>query len=197
MNNTIKSIEEMFHKNLEPIVPELENNSTFLPDVSTFGWLTWIILLLVILGIVIFILEKRGYQPLEKLKQFLGTTANLSSQGASEIVNAAGGTATAGLHEIQKITGSGSTPESTSNTESSLSAPNSNSLNQSLHTTTDQQHGENYIADDSSNHGKMGWCFIGEDRGFRSCEYVGVNDQCMSGDIFPTKDVCMNPNLRR
>jgi len=44
--------------------------------------------------------------------------------------------------------------------------------------------------------GKSGWCFIGEDRGIRSCSQVGVNDMCMSGDIFPTQDVCMNPNLR-
>jgi hypothetical protein len=44
--------------------------------------------------------------------------------------------------------------------------------------------------------GKAGWCFIGEDRGIRSCSQVGVNDMCMSGDIFPTQDVCMNPNLR-
>ena len=44
--------------------------------------------------------------------------------------------------------------------------------------------------------GKAGWCFIGEDRGTRSCSQVGVNDMCMSGDIFPSQDVCMNPNLR-
>ena len=44
--------------------------------------------------------------------------------------------------------------------------------------------------------GKTGWCFIGVDRDIRSCVQVGVNDQCMSGDIFPTQDVCVNPNLR-
>ena len=44
--------------------------------------------------------------------------------------------------------------------------------------------------------GKAGWCFIGDDRSTRACAQVGVNDMCMSGDIFPTQDVCMNPNLR-
>lgn len=44
--------------------------------------------------------------------------------------------------------------------------------------------------------GKAGWCFIGDDLGTRNCAEVGVNDVCMSGDIFPTKDVCINPNLR-
>jgi len=43
---------------------------------------------------------------------------------------------------------------------------------------------------------KQGYCYIGEDRGFRSCIEVDKGDICMSGDIFPTKDICINPNLR-
>lgn len=43
---------------------------------------------------------------------------------------------------------------------------------------------------------KQGYCYIGEDRGFRSCIEVGKGDVCMSGDIFPTQDICINPNLR-
>ena len=43
---------------------------------------------------------------------------------------------------------------------------------------------------------KTGFCYIGEDRGFRSCIRVNQGDTCMSGDIFPTKDLCINPNLR-
>ena len=42
----------------------------------------------------------------------------------------------------------------------------------------------------------MGFCYVGEDRGFRSCIKVGKADKCMSGDIFPTQDVCINPSLR-
>lgn len=45
--------------------------------------------------------------------------------------------------------------------------------------------------------GKTGYCFIGEDRGFRNCVSVTDNDQCMSGDIFPTREICINPNLRQ
>ena len=43
---------------------------------------------------------------------------------------------------------------------------------------------------------KAGFCYIGEDRGFRSCIEVGDGDVCMSGDIFPTEAICINPNLR-
>lgn len=48
----------------------------------------------------------------------------------------------------------------------------------------------------SNGSGKAGWCFIGEDRGFRTCSQIGENDKCMSGDIFPSQEICMNPNLR-
>jgi hypothetical protein len=44
--------------------------------------------------------------------------------------------------------------------------------------------------------GKAGWCFIGKDQGFRTCSEIGVNDGCMSGDVFPSQEICMNPSLR-
>jgi hypothetical protein len=58
-----------------------------------------------------------------------------------------------------------------------------------------------YEADDAgssiqSGTNKSGWCYIGEDRGFRSCIEVNKSDNCMSEDIFPSKEVCINPKLR-
>ena len=44
--------------------------------------------------------------------------------------------------------------------------------------------------------GQPGYCYIGEQRGIRSCVEIGINDTCMSGDIFPTNDICINPKLR-
>jgi hypothetical protein len=43
---------------------------------------------------------------------------------------------------------------------------------------------------------KGGYCYIGTDRTFRSCVKVDIGDTCMSNKIFPTKDICVNPNLR-
>ena len=43
---------------------------------------------------------------------------------------------------------------------------------------------------------KGGFCYIGADKGTRSCVSLGINDECMSGQIFPTMDVCVNPSLR-
>ena len=43
---------------------------------------------------------------------------------------------------------------------------------------------------------KSGFCYIGENSGARSCIEVGEGDVCMSGDIFPSQEICINPNLR-
>ena len=47
-----------------------------------------------------------------------------------------------------------------------------------------------------SSSGKAGYCYIGEDRGFRSCIEVKEWDTCMSGEIFPSNAICVNPSLR-
>lgn len=43
---------------------------------------------------------------------------------------------------------------------------------------------------------KSGYCYIGEDRGFRSCIKVGEADNCVSQQIFPSQSICINPKLR-
>ena len=43
---------------------------------------------------------------------------------------------------------------------------------------------------------KSGFCYVGEDRGIRSCVKVDNTQTCMSGDIYPTHDICVNPTLR-
>ena len=62
---------------------------------------------------------------------------------------------------------------------------------------------QDYCADESCSSiqnakpaSKAGWCFIGTDKGFRSCAYVSESDKCMSGEIFPSQQVCVNPSLR-
>lgn len=40
------------------------------------------------------------------------------------------------------------------------------------------------------------FCYVGTDRGNRSCIPVSNANECESGDIFPSHDVCVNPNLR-
>jgi len=153
---------------------------------------------------------------------FVGLTSqvtDVSAEGAKEVINTSASTTTAGLTAVQNITpgGPNSEPsESSAESKTKTTAQDiqttfpkgdvaqANALNKAINSSTaqrQQQNGEDYQADDSSSSiqkgtSKAGFCYIGEDRGFRTCEEVGVNDTCMSGDIFPTRDVCVNPTLR-
>lgn len=43
---------------------------------------------------------------------------------------------------------------------------------------------------------KTGFCYVGEEKGIRTCVYVGKRDTCLSGDVYPSMAVCVNPALR-
>ena len=57
-----------------------------------------------------------------------------------------------------------------------------------------------YMADDASSSiqsiNKSKWCFIGEEKGVRNCLLLNDEQKCMSGDIFPSRDICINPKIR-
>ena len=52
-----------------------------------------------------------------------------------------------------------------------------------------------YDKDQISN--SSGYCYIGEENGQRSCSEIYEGDICMSGDIFPSNELCMYPKLRQ
>lgn len=41
-----------------------------------------------------------------------------------------------------------------------------------------------------------GYCYIGKVNDTRYCSKVDARSKCMSGDIYPTMDICVNPSLR-
>lgn len=42
----------------------------------------------------------------------------------------------------------------------------------------------------------QGYCYIGKINDTRYCAKVSSREQCMSGDIYPSMDICVNPSLR-
>ncbi len=51
---------------------------------------------------------------------------------------------------------------------------------------------------DIQNYGnKKKYCYVGKDRGYRSCIKIDNDDICMSGDVFSSLDLCINPTLRQ
>ena len=42
---------------------------------------------------------------------------------------------------------------------------------------------------------KSQWCLVGEYNGARGCVNVGDQDKCLSGQVFPSQQQCLNPTL--
>jgi hypothetical protein len=43
--------------------------------------------------------------------------------------------------------------------------------------------------------GKQTWCLVGEYQGKRGCIEVNEHDRCLSGQVFPSQKMCLNPTL--
>lgn len=191
---------------------------------SNFDWKMWLIIILVlaVLGLNIFVYLAQGTETLASLfKKFLnyfgivtGDVINVSAEGTRLAVGTTADVIDTGLSKIQELTPQGrelskgmiqgDNLDSEHQTNMNIDISQLNALNKALNTSTAQKQrgGGDYSADDSSSKiqgtsaSKSGWCYIGEEAGYRTCAKVGVNDTCMSGDIFPTHEICVNPNLR-
>ena len=67
--------------------------------------------------------------------------------------------------------------------------------NQDSSSVNEDQSSDSTIQSRRSNK-KSGWCYVGTDRKVRSCIQVNASNKCMSGDIFPSRELCINPSLR-
>lgn len=137
-----------------------------------------------------------------------------AATGAKAGIDIAAGTINSGVDVVQKTAGAvtGATASSSilnsQKTNASVPSENvgeNNQINVALKNATPQSQEtvSSFTADDSGSaiqsnksSSKSGFCYIGEYRGVRSCVQVGENDTCMSGDIFPSQDICVNPSLR-
>lgn len=117
-----------------------------------------------------------GYGIAETAKQ----TIDITAKGTKEIVNVTADTATGGINVL----------------ENTLLKKNNDKDAIPTQVRTPLPDDAGSRTQSSKAKSKAGYCYIGEDRGFRSCIGVGEGDSCMSGDIFPTMEQCINPNLR-
>tara|TARA_Y100000389_G_scaffold204573_1_gene258063 strand:+ start:9651 stop:10334 length:684 start_codon:yes stop_codon:yes gene_type:complete len=207
--------------NQQPVTPistfkgqnEIKQNTTTEKVVKGFNFLSMgkyilIILILAFLGFNIFtalgdatdkttgilgtLLEKIGYGAGETVKQ----TVNTVARGAKLGVNVAAGSVDDAVDLIEKGVGVKNVKfnridNKNISTEKAIKNAQKNKSN--LNTAPEP---DDAMSSTQKSQNKAGYCYIGEDRGFRSCIKVGEGDKCMSGEIFPSQDICINPNLR-
>jgi len=200
--------------------------SGFFTGIENINITTWLIIIFILafLGFNIFVYLAKGTQDITSFFQPLvnqifkiiasvtGQTVNVSAEGAKTVVSGTANTINTGLSSVQNIATPNSVTPNSTTTNSNLKGQPINqkqidimqqtSLNRALNSSQSQQQQQqqqDYQANEatSSVHGgKSGWCYVGEERGYRTCAQVGVNDTCMSGDIFPSQEICVNPSLR-
>jgi hypothetical protein len=175
-----------------------EQTGSFL---SSVPWYAWLALVLVVAFVVfnIFIYLTKGFDDIsnfytlimEKISNFFGVSSSNNTQQTSSNPNPVGST------QGENV----STTTQTNDTAQKTTLYNALNSSQQQAITSNEK--SEYTADDShstiqqtKSANKAGWCYIGEDRGFRSCIKVNEGDNCMSGNIFPSEDICVNPSLR-
>jgi hypothetical protein len=211
----IRSITEIVPDDFPTLTPlsdgQSKSASSWFPN---FSWQTWIIIILILafLGINVFAYLAKGTQetvsifeqifgPILKLfgltaltttKQAIETTATGAKAGIDIVEDTAIGaidTITPGQTASSSLPSQEAGSNSQKWKQDSLEKALNNS-NQNLEVMPDDSRSSIQTT------GKSGWCYIGEEQGVRVCSEVGVNDTCMSGDVFPSQAICMNPKLR-
>ena len=223
MDNT-NNLSSAILQSSEPSFPSMSTASTsssfssssssngFLDSLKEINSTTWIIIILILafLGFNIFVYLAKGTQDISNffgpvMQKIFGTTVGVTSQtidvaaeGTKAVV---GGTATVvntGLSAVQDITPNNaqSSVKSEPISQKQINQYDNNSLNKALNTSKQMEQKDSEQDYEPHEAQSSGWCYIGEERGYRTCAQVGVDDKCMSGDIFPSQEICMNPSLR-
>jgi len=190
-------------------------SGSFLDKFRNMSLTTWLLIIFVLafLGINVFVYLAKGTQDITSFFKplvdkiaglFGGVTAQIvdvSAEGAKSVLDVADQSLTA-VQDITPGSNSNNNPELVKKTIPQPDIMQATSLNKALNSSKHTgQNNNDYEADESSSNiqngaPKAGWCYIGEDRGFRSCAKVGAQDKCMSGNIFPSHEICVNPSLR-
>jgi len=207
MENISKEIEESIQKSSIPIQQQevaSSSSSTASSSSGTFlgiHWTIWIIILIVSFFLFALILSL-----------FVSKMKDLRTQYSSffdmlDILGQIGAKRKESDNQKSVEMVGMNAPSSLSNTDTNNNSnTNQNILGNMLNKPTPANQSQNqnatssYIEDSNTSSiqqkGGKGFCYIGEDKGIRVCAKVDESDTCMSGNIFPTKDMCINPNLR-
>jgi hypothetical protein len=214
-NNGVSSLET---------VNSTSDNGGLFSYLSSISMTTWIIILIVLafLGFNIFVYLAKGSQDITNfftpiIEKILGAfgmattqVIDTSATGAKGLVNTTADVIDTGLTSVQNALPEGKKASTTAggtslqNSIPQADVMQNNTMNKALNNSNVKNNigqTEDYEADDTSSsiqkgQSKGGYCYIGEERGYRSCMQVDTGDMCMSGQIFPTQEICVNPSLR-
>ena len=172
---------------------------------NSITFIVFIILILAFLGYNIFNYLGKGtdfltniLSPITSTIGFLlgettKTTVSVASDGTKKVVNTTGDVINTTIDGIDTGTDSGiSYLQKNLKKKSVVVANNNDELSEKVDNSND-------IVDPEPIHtsnNKNGYCYIGKVNNTRYCAKVDESVRCESGDIYPTENKCINPNLK-
>jgi len=203
INDYIMNAKNATTKSIPNVMPNLEQGKSFL---SKIGWKMWvlIIILLTFLGVNVFLYLAQGSEFIASLlNPLLGTslgiageTVDVAAEGGKSAVDIVSSVAKIGLLETQSVAKKAKNVNQLSSAKLDFGlpdVPDNNTLNRNINTKRKKEENVgSYEGTDTSGQ----WCYVGEYNGIRNCRQLEKGDVCMSGNIFPNRDICINPTLR-
>tara|TARA_B110000305_G_scaffold207510_1_gene239066 strand:+ start:136 stop:774 length:639 start_codon:yes stop_codon:yes gene_type:complete len=185
------------------IIPNFEKGNSFF---SKIGWKMWIVIIIILtfLGVNVFFYLAQGSEFIASLLNPLlgaslgvvGETVDVTAEGGKKAVDVVGNTTKIGLLETQTVAKKAKNYNKLTSSKLDFGLPDipdSNTLNRNINTKRKKEKNiGTYDATDTSGE----WCYVGEYNGVRNCRKLEKGDVCMSGNIFPNRDICINPSLR-
>ena len=175
------SLEPNNNQILENLSSPQSSNSTMWQYVVGF------LLLAVIAAISYYFFAKSSASPgssyglIALLGDIVKKTTNMGATGTTEVSTGIASAIDSGVDAVDKAAGEKSAVPSMKIDDPYLDAT---------------EHSPDIVPDDTLNQSKTRYCFIGTANGVRSCARVSKGTKCMSGEIFPSLNVCINPSLR-
>jgi len=203
INDYIMNAKNATTNTVPNVMPSFEQGKSFF---SKVGWKMWvlIIILLTFLGVNVFLYLAQGSEFIASLLNPLlgaslgvaGETVDVAAEGGKSAVDIVGSIAKIGLLETQTVAKKAKKYNELSSAKLDFGLPDipdNNTLNRNINTKRKKEENVgSYEGNDSSGQ----WCYVGEYNGIRNCRQLEKGDVCMSGNIFPNRDICINPTLR-
>ena len=158
-----------------------------------------IIKVLLIVSMVVFLaynLYLFYYEKTDIFKKFFGITLFKSKQGTKNLVK----NTEIGAKQVIDIEKKAQKNIGHSIAEIGKSIENQSKLKRAIEKPKKK---ESKVVEDDSTESNIqqkksaGYCYIGSDRGYRSCVKLTDKDTCASNKIFPSMEICVNPELRK
>lgn len=124
----------------------------------------------------------------------LNTSADVISDGGKFALDIAEGTVQNVGNLMIKASKTGIDPNAKMELDNILQSTNTYSANANSYSSPSNDISENPIQKPISSN-KTGWCLVGEYKNKRGCIEIGEHEKCMSGQVFPEQQMCLNPNV--